>query len=486
MRGPRSPAIPRSPIIARDLGLRPFELADGDRTRYHTAAVVASNHLVALLGQVDRLATSCDVPFEAFAPLVLASVQNAFQLGPAEALTGPVARGDLSTVERHLQDLDPAERDAYRALAREAARLTGRRDTGLDRLLDDLRQPRTGDPARPYVRGPALVARPPTATISAVIDPPVRTLEAGTERGRRMLHLTTIAEFRAACDRARSDGRRVGLVPTMGFLHEGHCSLMRAARAETDFVVVTIFVNPLQFGAGEDLDQYPRDLTGDLAQCEREGVDVVFAPTAAEMYPNGAPLTTVHVERLTADLCGAARPTHFDGVTTVVAKLFAIAGPVPRVLRPQGRAATRGRSPGWPPTSTCPVDVVGCPIVREPDGLALSSRNAYLSPDERRAALVLSRALEAAARRRDRRRTRHRDARQRSSPARSRPNRPSRSNTSRHATRTTSRPLPYSTATCSLHSRPASVPTRLIDNVTLSVHATGVAVDLGSKPCSAR
>jgi predicted short-subunit dehydrogenase-like oxidoreductase (DUF2520 family) len=126
--------------IARSLGLRPFDLADSDRGRYHAAAVIASNHLVALLGQVERLASSCAVPFEAFAPLVLASVQNSFALGPAGALTGPVARGDLATVEQHLRDLDPAERDAYRALAREAARLTGRRDTGLDRLLGDLRQ----------------------------------------------------------------------------------------------------------------------------------------------------------------------------------------------------------------------------------------------------------------------------------------------------------------------------------------------------------
>jgi predicted short-subunit dehydrogenase-like oxidoreductase (DUF2520 family) len=128
------------PGLARSLGMRPFELADADRGRYHAAAVVASNHLVALLGQVERLAASCSVPFEAFAPLVLGSVQNAFSLGPAAALTGPVARGDLATVEEHLRTLDPAERDAYRVLARETARLTGRRDTGLDRLLGDLRQ----------------------------------------------------------------------------------------------------------------------------------------------------------------------------------------------------------------------------------------------------------------------------------------------------------------------------------------------------------
>src|SRR4051812_31638238 len=157
-------------------------------------------------------------------------------------------------------------------------------------------------------------------------DPPVRT-QRGRNRARpHMQYVETIAEVRAACDRARLAGGRVGLVPTMGFLHEGHCSLMRAARAAGDFAVVTIFVNPLQFGAGEDLDRYPRDLDADFAQCRDEGVDCVFTPAASEMYPNGAPLTTVHVDRLTADLCGRARPTHFDGVTTVVAKLFAIAG----------------------------------------------------------------------------------------------------------------------------------------------------------------
>ena len=128
--------------IAREIGLRPFELPDAERVRYHAAAVVASNHLVALLGQVERLAATCTVPFEAFWPLVQSSVENAFTVGPADALTGPVERGDLATVERHLLALDPAERDAYRALAREAARLTGRRDTGLDRLLGDVAPPR--------------------------------------------------------------------------------------------------------------------------------------------------------------------------------------------------------------------------------------------------------------------------------------------------------------------------------------------------------
>src|SRR6185312_7701736 len=124
-----------------------------------------------------------------------------------------------------------------------------------------------------------------------------------------MQHLSSIADVRAACDAARARGQKVGLVPTMGFLHEGHRSLMRAACRGTEFVVVTIFVNPLQFGPNEDLDAYPRDLSGDLAQCEEERVDLVFAPTANEMYPHGAALTTVRVAQLTNDLCGAARPT---------------------------------------------------------------------------------------------------------------------------------------------------------------------------------
>lgn len=212
-----------------------------------------------------------------------------------------------------------------------------------------------------------------------------------------MRHIETIAELRAACDGARADGRRVGFVPTMGFLHEGHRSLMRAARAANDIVVVSIFVNPLQFGANEDLDRYPRDLAGDLAQCEDEGVDIVFAPSATEMYPNGPSLTTVHVGRLTAELCGAARPTHFDGVTTVVTKLFAIVGAC-RAYFGRKDAQQFAVIARMTADLNLPVEVVGCPIVREADGLAMSSRNAYLTRQQRGAALVLSRALEAAAR----------------------------------------------------------------------------------------
>lgn len=211
-----------------------------------------------------------------------------------------------------------------------------------------------------------------------------------------MLHLETISDLSAECDRARAQGLRVGLVPTMGFLHEGHRSLMRAARAASDLVVVTIFVNPLQFGAGEDLDRYPRDLSGDLSICDQEGVDAVFAPSVAEMYPSGRPLTSVRVAGLTSGLCGAARPTHFDGVATVVTKLFAITGPCSAFFgkKDAQQLAVIAR---LVEDLNLPVRVVGCPIVREADGLALSSRNAYLSAVQRTAALVLSHALGAAA-----------------------------------------------------------------------------------------
>jgi len=209
-----------------------------------------------------------------------------------------------------------------------------------------------------------------------------------------MLHVSRIADLRAACDAARAESLRVGLVPTMGFLHAGHRSLMRSAAAATDFVVVTIFVNPLQFGANEDLDPYPRYLAGDLDACAAEGVDCVFTPSPAEMYPR-PPITSVHVEGLTAELCGAVRPTHFDGVTTVVAKLFAITGPC-RAFFGRKDAQQLAVVTRMADDLNLPVEVVGCPIVREADGVAMSSRNAYLDRPDREAARVLSHALRRA------------------------------------------------------------------------------------------
>jgi pantoate--beta-alanine ligase len=206
--------------------------------------------------------------------------------------------------------------------------------------------------------------------------------------------IETIVAIRAACDDARRAGRTVGLVPTMGFLHEGHRSLMRHARAETDFVVVSIFVNPTQFGPNEDLARYPRDLDGDLAACGEEGVDAVFVPGVDEMYPAGA-ATTVHVEGVTSGLCGDHRPGHFDGVTTIVAKLFAITGPC-RAYFGRKDAQQLAVVTRMAADLDLPVTVVGCPLVREADGLARSSRNAYLSETDRRAAPILFQALRTA------------------------------------------------------------------------------------------
>ncbi len=168
---------------------------------------------------------------------------------------------------------------------------------------------------------------------------------------------------------------------------------MRMARTQSDFVVVTIFVNPLQFGPNEDLDRYPRDLEGDLAQCEEEGIDCVFVPAVADMYQAGSS-TIVHVAGLTDDLCGAARPTHFDGVTTVVAKLFSIVGPS-RAYFGRKDAQQLAVITRMARDLDMPVEVVGCPIVREADGLARSSRNAYL---ERRRTRGRAGALRRAAR----------------------------------------------------------------------------------------
>jgi len=202
---------------------------------------------------------------------------------------------------------------------------------------------------------------------------------------------TTIAETRAALDAARHDGATLGLVPTMGYLHDGHVSLMTRARGECDVVAASIFVNPLQFGAGEDLSTYPRDLPADSARSEAAGIDLLFTPSVEEMYPRPT-ATSVIVPELAATMEGASRPTHFAGVSTVVAKLFNIAGPCRAYFGEKDfqQLAIVRRMAG---DLSFPVEVVGCAIVREPDGLAMSSRNVYLSADERAAAPVLHRAL---------------------------------------------------------------------------------------------
>jgi pantoate--beta-alanine ligase len=207
--------------------------------------------------------------------------------------------------------------------------------------------------------------------------------------------IPTVAGFRSAADEARANGRTVGLVPTMGFFHEGHLSLMRRARAERDLVAISIFVNPLQFGPTEDFEAYPRDMDGDLAMAASEGVDLVFAPSREEMYPGGEPLVTVDPGPLADRLEGAIRPGHFRGVATVVAKLFHASGPASAYFG-QKDAQQLAIVRRMVRDLSFPMDVVACPIVREPDGLAMSSRNVYLTPEERTAAAGLSRGLRAA------------------------------------------------------------------------------------------
>jgi pantoate--beta-alanine ligase len=205
-----------------------------------------------------------------------------------------------------------------------------------------------------------------------------------------------IAELRSILDEARARGRRIGFVPTMGFLHEGHASLMRRAREKNDVVLVSIFVNPLQFGPSEDFEAYPRDLEADLAICEAEGVDLVFHPPVEEMYREPSTLT-VTVGAIGEILEGKTRPGHFDGVATVVTKLFNVAGAC-RTYFGEKDAQQLVVIRRLARQLDFPVEVVGCPTVREADGLAMSSRNTYLKGEDRVAAGVLKRALDEGAR----------------------------------------------------------------------------------------
>ncbi len=205
--------------------------------------------------------------------------------------------------------------------------------------------------------------------------------------------METVATFAAARELAEG---RIGLVPTMGFLHEGHVSLLEAARSECDHVVMTLFVNPLQFDESRDLDRYPRNLDRDAAIAEAAGVDVIVAPTVEEMYPQWPPATVVRLPDMTAELEGAHRPGHFDGVATVVAKLLAGA-PADRAYFGRKDAQQLAVVKAMARDLSFPIEIRGMPIIRESDGLALSSRNVFLDPQARRAARSLSTGLLAAA-----------------------------------------------------------------------------------------
>lgn len=200
--------------------------------------------------------------------------------------------------------------------------------------------------------------------------------------------------MRDMIQRARMENRLIGLVPTMGFFHEGHLELMRRARKDCDIVVVSLFVNPTQFGAGEDFEDYPRDFERDRILAEKEGVDYLFAPEVSDMYPEGF-TTYVEVEGLSGVMCGIGRPGHFRGVATVVTKLFNVI-PAHRAYFGQKDAQQLAIIKRMVADLNIPIDIVSVPTVRESDGLAMSSRNTYLNPEERKAATVLYRALKKA------------------------------------------------------------------------------------------
>ena len=204
--------------------------------------------------------------------------------------------------------------------------------------------------------------------------------------------VSAIAQVRELVGEARQGGKRIGFVPTMGALHKGHASLIEAARGQCDFVVVSIFVNPTQFGPGEDFEKYPRTLDADAGVCEKLGVDLTFAPSAKEMYPSEQ-LTWVEVEKLTEPLCGASRPGHFRGVATVCAKLFNIVQP-DKAYFGQKDAQQAVVIKRMVADSNMPLEIVVCPTVREADGVAMSSRNQYLSAEERKDAAYLYKSLQ--------------------------------------------------------------------------------------------
>ena len=360
--------------LVADLGGRPTWVPEEMRTLYHAGLAHGANHLVTLVTEAMEIlsASGVDDPAGTLRPLLTAALDNALEHGDA-ALTGPIVRGDVGTVRAHLADLQanaPQSVPSYVALGRatlDRAVTDGRvlpiRAVKILELLDAAaarksrpRDPMSGTPALAHTRA-----------------------ELPHAAGRRQPRTATPSAF----------------VPTMGALHDGHASLMRVARERAGGpVVASVFVNPLQFGAGEDLDRYPRTLDLDLKICEREGVDIVFAPAVEEVYPSwpAQPSVTVEPGPLANVLEGRVRPGHFRGVLTVVAKLFGLVRPDVAVFGQkdyQQLVLIRQMV-----ADLClPVEIVGAETQREPDGLALSSRNRYLDEEQRVEAAVLHRAL---------------------------------------------------------------------------------------------
>lgn len=356
-------ALPIALALAVELGGEPVVLPEHARVRYHAALSHASNHLVTLIAQArSTLETIDGVDPALVGPLAQAALDGAVRGGDA-ALTGPVSRGDAGTVAEHVATLagldgHPDVLPTYRTLARATAQRAVRTGRLTDTQAGDVLSALDGRPAR------------------AVDEPP------------RLVR--TFAELREGLA-----ARRRAVVMTMGALHEGHLALVRRAAQLADEVVVTIFVNPLQFGAGEDLERYPRPLEADLDKLAESGVvDLVLAPSVEEMYPDGEPRVTLSAGPMGEVLEGASRPGHFDGMLTVVNKLLNLTRPDVSIFG-QKDAQQLALVRRMVADLDMGVEIVAEPIVRDADGLAKSSRNVYLSESQRRSALVLSRAVRA-------------------------------------------------------------------------------------------
>jgi pantoate--beta-alanine ligase len=337
--------------LATMLGMHAVRIPREHRALYHAAAVLASGSLVTLQGAAERVASMTGIDRTGLAPLARAALDNWEALGARDALTGPIARGDDLTTQRL--------RDALEASAPDLVPLW-------DALATATRT----------------LAAEPVGSRTAVREP--------------LRIVRSIAELRATLHAVRRRGQRVGLVPTMGALHEGHLSLMQRARAECDVVVVSLFVNPAQFNDPVDLDAYPRDEAGDAELAGTVGVDIVFAPTAGEVYPDGFS-TMVEVRGLTDSLEGEVRgPGHFRGVATVVTKLLNLVRPdVAYFGQKDAQQALVIRRLSRDLDFDTGIEV--CPIVREADGLAMSSRNVLLTPEARAQATALNASLMAIA-----------------------------------------------------------------------------------------
>ena len=375
--------------------------------------MLAAGHVDAHDGHVRGPAEpleGLEQPERVLGPLARAALENALSVGES-ALTGPVARGDAGTVREHEQTLaehalGTGQQDiarAYRALAaltaqraRERGMLTEAQHAQvLEALGQSLGEERGDGDA-----GARAAAEPSAADLGGSAPAAEAPAPRGSAGSSGPVVLREPEQLRAAVRREvaqRGPQLSIGFVPTMGALHEGHAHLVRRAREENDLVIVSIFVNPLQFGPNEDFERYPSDLPSDLELLGGLGVDLVFAPGLEDMYPGGDPLVTVSAGSLGTVLDGASRPGHFDGVVTVVNKLLTLAsGRTDRPLRAyfgQKDAQQLLIVQRMVRDTNLDVEIRPVPIVRAPDGLALSSRNAYLDDDERRAGLVLSRTL---------------------------------------------------------------------------------------------